>query len=194
MSKKHLITDTFHNCINCEKPFYPRVSASAVGQSIFCNIACCRIYKSRPIEDRFWNFVHKTDTCWLWIGTKQNHCGYGRIGNKPRTYAHRLSWEIHNGKIPEGFCVLHTCDVRSCVNPAHLYLGKDAENARDRVNRNRQVRGSKHGLSKLVEADIPIIRKLTEDGLKRKDIGIIFSVDQHTISDVIYKKRWKHIP
>ena len=57
--------------------------------------------------------------------------------NGKHTKAHRISWLIHNGKIPEGKSVLHTCDVPLCVNPAHLYLGTEKENGWDRAVRSR---------------------------------------------------------
>jgi len=99
----------------------------------------------QPPEVRFFWHVKKTKTCWIWTGAilqgKQN--GYG-VFNGGR--AHRWSYEYHIGPIPEGMKVLHKCDVRSCVNPSHLWLGTDLDNARDRVRkgRNNTIRGPAH--------------------------------------------------
>jgi len=86
----------------------------------------------RSVEDRFWSKVEKTKTCWLWRGNIQQD-GYGmamRKGGKRRVSAHRLSWEIHNGTIPYDARILHTCDVRNCVNPAHLFVGEQRDRSK----------------------------------------------------------------
>lgn len=90
----------------------------------------------RSVARRFWAKVRKTESCWLWTGAIQSATGYGalQVGThgRPRAGAtHRLSWEMHFGPIPEGMDVCHACDVRSCVNPAHLFLGSRLDNMRD---------------------------------------------------------------
>ena len=83
------------------------------------------------MENTFWSKVNKTNTCWLWIGGKTKD-GYGTCSNG---YAHRQSWKIHYGDIPRGLLVLHTCDIRNCVNPNHLWLGTILDNIKDRDNK-----------------------------------------------------------
>jgi len=99
--------------------------------------------KARPIKERFYEkFIPVTESgCWIWEGSCSN-TGYGsmQIGTnrKPKAEnAHKLSWIIHNGKVPEGMYVLHKCDVRACVNPDHLFLGTHQDNMKDMVNKGR---------------------------------------------------------
>lgn len=92
----------------------------------------------RIIIDHFWeNYKEDENGCWIW--KKCIHIsGYGNLRVEGKTKkAHRVSFELKNGPIPEGMDVLHKCDVRSCINPDHLYLGTDKENAQDREDRGR---------------------------------------------------------
>ena len=87
--------------------------------------------------ERFLDKIEKTSSCWNWLASKDRD-GYGRIKISGRTFqAHRASWDIHNGSIPEGMSVLHHCDNPSCVNPFHLFLGTALDNVRDRDAKGR---------------------------------------------------------
>lgn len=85
------------------------------------------------LADRFWAKVKTDGPCWLWTGAQMGSLGYGQFRIDPaRTdYAHRVSWRLANGEIPDGALVLHRCDVPLCVRPDHLYLGNQADNMRD---------------------------------------------------------------
>lgn len=89
-----------------------------------------------PLEGRF--FVEPNSGCWLW--TRSVSMGYGKLWwDKKHQRAHRVSWELHNGAIPDGMLVLHKCDTPPCINPAHLFLGTHADNAADKIAKGRWV-------------------------------------------------------
>lgn len=99
-----------------------------------------------PIDQRFWPKVKKRgpDDCWLWTARKGTH-GYGMISSPGHgmLFAHRVCFAIHNGPIPSGLVVLHSCDTPACVNPAHLRLGTQGDNLRDMSAKGRNVNSKK---------------------------------------------------
>jgi hypothetical protein len=102
----------------------------------------------RPLADRFEERVNKIDGgCWEWTGCT-NAGGYGLIGQGGRggkpLLAHRVSWELNHGPIPEGLQALHACDNPCCVKPEHLYLGTHEDNMRDIAWRSRKLNGTLH--------------------------------------------------
>lgn len=91
-----------------------------------------------PTKDVFESYIERVPEsgCWLWTRSLVN--GYGRVWIPPNSIlAHRVSWMLYRGNIPEDLCVLHRCDVRCCVNPAHLFLGTNQENIWDMVDKER---------------------------------------------------------
>jgi hypothetical protein len=83
---------------------------------------------AETVENRFWSKVLKTDTCWIWTG-ETTVTGYGRFKNYSRkVQAHRFSYELHKGQIPDGMVIDHLCRNRACVNPDHLEAKSQKEN------------------------------------------------------------------
>lgn len=93
----------------------------------------------KPLTELFWPNVHFTEGCWLWTAATTNY-GYGHIRLKGTedVSAHRVSWMLAYGSIPEGMHVLHRCDVPACVRPTHLFLGTHADNMADMTAKGRQ--------------------------------------------------------
>ena len=137
--------------------------------------------------------------CWLWTaGT--NGTGYGKFrlgslldGTRREELAHRFSYELHRGPIPDGKHVCHRCDTPFCVNPDHLFLSDQAGNMADKVAKNRQSKGSSISWSKLDESDIPIIRQWLDDGWKQYEIADVWGVQQSLISQINTGKIWRHV-
>lgn len=145
---------------------------------------------------RFWDKVRKTRKgCWLFNGAT-NHSGHGRFWDGTRlVQAHRFSYSIANGNIPEGLQVLHTCDVPNCVNPDHLWLGTNYDNVQDKVSKGRQqkLKGSQHGRAKLNEADIFAIRERYAEGDgSYRSLGREYGISHTMIRYIVKGDNWSH--
>jgi len=151
----------------------------------------------------FWRKVNKDGPtmprmetpCWVWTARKNQH-DYGTIKIARISFlAHRASWIIANGTIPEGMCVCHRCDNPACIRFDHLFLGTPADNVHDRdlKGRGNQPRGELQGRSKLTSFDVIEIRSLRKN---QKTLGLIanlFGVGTSTIHRICAGKSWNHI-
>jgi hypothetical protein len=147
------------------------------------------------MSDRFWSKVDKTGQCWLWRSAIGGS-GYGFFwigGAKRSEYAHRLAWMSANGKvtIPVGMVIMHSCDNKLCVNPAHLSLGTPIDNKQDSVRKGRHAHGETNlGGGKLSRADADRIRSLmgvvTSPALARE-----YAVNKSTVLAIWHGKIWR---
>ena len=156
--------------------------------------------QSLQIEARFWAnvVVPRVDAqpgkdCWVWKGCR-NAKGYGsfrlRAGQNPFP-AHRASFSLFCGEIPEGVHVLHSCDNPPCVRPSHLFLGTNADNIRDREEKGRGVRlsGDANAATKISDSDAVKIKQAFSLGWKQRDLAQAYGVSQFAIWFIIHKRK-----
>lgn len=139
--------------------------------------------------------VSSTD-CWEWTKGRFNN-GYGKFNKRSVTYglshyAHRTSWIIHNGPIPEGMHVCHKCDNPGCVNPEHLFLGTPKENMRDASQKGRmstwkRLSGEEHGRAKLTRDQVLLIK---DDNRPRRKLAIEYGVSISRIAKIKQGVTW----
>lgn len=186
------------NCIICGKHFLARNEQIRKGTGKCCSVKCRGLYVNKPIpvEDRIMKFisVKGADDCWEFNGSR-NPDGYGNIGisNGRADRAHRVMYKIHNGEIPKGMVVMHTCDNPPCCNPNHLKLGTQQDNIADMVAKKRLVNkfGEESALSKLKEFQVKEIRlKFTGTKGEKASLAREYSVSQTTINNILTGKNW----
>lgn len=160
----------------------------------------------RTSEEQFWLKVQRLDGgCWLWCGARDAK-GYGHFWIHGENWrAHRFAWFLTHGPIGSGLFVCHHCDVPSCVNPAHLFIGTHADNMRDCAKKRRsplcrprdpalQVRGEKNAAAKLTEAQVREIRARHATGaITFADLGRQYQVSGDTIIRVVRRTWWRHV-
>lgn len=160
-------------------------------------------------EHRFWSRVDKNGPinsrrpelgpCWIWTGSaysnpKTGERTYGQTTYAgKRTGAHRASFLLHGGTVPDGYDVMHACDTKSCVRPSHLSAGTRSENLLDGFASpaNRGVcAGENHGRARLTWAILHTIRAALATGASQADLAREYGVTQSHISHIANGKRW----
>ena len=199
MSRRKRITVT-RVCEYCQQPFEMplwRIKQGTPGK--FCSVRCHSQAVTTDLHERFQKYVGATTAsgCILWVGMT-NKNGYGQInagGKLGRLLrAHRVAYEIANGPIPDGLCVLHSCDNPPCINPDHLFLGTNVENKADCVRKERQARGEGAGKARLTIDQVREIRRLYDNNLSTQvQLAAMFGMKQPGISSICRRENWKHV-
>ena len=149
----------------------------------------------KTLKERFdEKWVEDENGCWLWTGHIDSK-GYGRFAGMDGEFrAHRISYGLHNGEIPDSGWILHKCDVRNCVNPEHLFLGDNDANMQDKCEKERQTRGVCVHTAVLTEESVIKIRKLYVVGdTTIKNLAQQFGVSQTAVQNVVSYTSWKHL-
>ena len=136
-----------------------------------------------------------SNACWEWIGALHPLTGYGYCGYKGRVQrAHRVSWQIAFGVIPNGLWVLHKCDNRRCVNPKHLFLGNQQDNTDDMVAKGRVAKqfGETNGLAKLTSTKVFEIRARAGT-VSNTQLANEYGCSRRAISFIVRRETWKHL-
>jgi hypothetical protein len=161
-----------HECLFCKEKFYKLKLKE-------CSIKCYLL-----------NRIEKDGECWIW--KKQlNSSGYGKLKiNTKHSTAHRESYKIFNGEIPEGMLILHSCNKPACINPEHLRLGTHKDNMQDRTEAG-SVSGERNPSAILTNDQVNQIKKMLSENLPQAHIGRLFGVGRHVIHFIKHKRTWK---
>lgn len=199
-------------CPGCDTAFSPKNPRQK-----YCSRSCSSRMKRRAsLADRFWRRIDKPadpDACWLWPGQLHSK-GYGLCG---KSYAHRVSYVLHHGPVPEGLMVCHSCDVRHpvgdttyrrCCNPLHLWVGSAKQNSEDMVAKGRQPAGERHmskthpeavhagedhHWSKLTADKVRELRALIAQGVDHEALAQRFGISRRSVRDIRDRKSWKRV-
>ncbi len=196
-------------CEHCGEQFFPRrdkwKTARFCGKS--CQFTWMGLKSSKNLHEKwsaetpnetihsiinsFERFFEKKDECWIWQGAKKSikKLQYGSFSfrDKRSKFAHRVSYEVYKGEIPEGMLVLHTCDNAPCVNPDHLYLGTYLDNQHD-----KRARGRCNG-EKLTEEQVVEIKKRLIEGESMNKIARHYNVSRQNIKNINDGKIWRWV-
>lgn len=172
----------------------------------YCSRACYGISKRVDPVDYFWKHVKRGPdwrSCWLWIGERNQSTGYGQI---PRSFkkrgafgaeikAHRVSWLLAHGSIPDGLRVLHHCDNPPCVRPDHLFLGTPKDNAADRDNKGRgdAPRGARSSGAKLTPQAVRQLRARHAAGAKTTALMALYGLSFSQVRRIVLHECWGHV-
>ena len=167
---------------------------------------CCHAHiPFNSAVQKFWAQVEKhgpipesnpeLGPCWVWMGHVDKRGGYGDLSVDGKAFkAHRYSYVLEHGEIPEGMLVRHKCDNPPCVNPAHLELGTNDDNMKDRLARGRYAVGSAHAKTTLIEDQVISIRREYALGSATyASLATQYGISKPSVADIIKRRVWKHI-
>jgi hypothetical protein len=159
---------------------------------------------SKPLSERFWEKVNRIEgekVCWPWkagLLSRKGENGYGVIydnRSKKMELAHRISWELTNGPIPDGIEILHHCDNPACVRPDHLFQGDQKSNMEDMVSKGRSQKytgeeSSHHKLNEVQVREIKSMPRIRGAGVR---LAKKFGVSKANIHEIWTEEIWKEI-
>lgn len=132
--------------------------------------------------------------CVEWMGTINKKSGYGGITiNGKRFFCHRVSWEEKHKMSAKGLVIRHICDNPKCINSSHLLSGTQKDNMKDKIVKDRQLKGTQIWNSKLNEKDIKDIIFMNRQGKSISELGKIYNITVSAIGNICKRKRWKHV-
>jgi hypothetical protein len=156
-------------------------------------------HKAVSFQARFFSNIETIPetSCHWWSGGVTGN-GYGTLwcnDRKRHIGAHRASYEIHFGEIPDGVIVCHKCDNPLCVNPEHLFLGTHSDNSQDRDNKGRGNRalGEASTSSKITDVIVHQARDMYDEGYSQVDITRTLGIKRGNVFKIVHRQTWKHI-
>ncbi len=150
--------------------------------------------KEMPAPERFHSgyTVDQSSGCWLWHRSKRAG-GYGQIKvNGQIIAAHRFSWVLRHGGIPDKLFVCHSCDTPACVNPDHLFLGTARDNSVDMYSKGRKP-GWIPPMQRLTAEDVIRIREAKQCGASSASLAQTYGVNVSHVNKIIRRAIWKQI-
>lgn len=137
-----------------------------------------------PVLDRFndkWT-PEPYSGCWIWTDVCMGR-GYGVMNIKGNIQlAHRISWQLHRGEIPDGMFICHHCDTRSCVNPNHMFLGSPADNLKDAAIKGRMTK----------KLSIEQVTKIRDDPRPHRQIASDYGVSHALVGYIKRNLQWRY--
>jgi hypothetical protein len=191
-------------CKHCGTPF-PAYPGQVLRGKKFCSRPCGYAWRNRPDvrQAQFWAQIDKDAPggCWLWKGWLLNS-GYGETTVRGKKITvHRFAYALAHGPIPKGKLLMHSCDVPTCVNPAHLSVGTDADNHRDKIAKRRHLFGERSPQAKVNEEAVRTIRteyRCTMTGRRTdwsnaKELCDRFGIAKPTLLQILKRETWAHV-
>lgn len=137
----------------------------------------------------------RTPTCWVVdgfaVGSGHIQITSGSRDHRTVVYAHRLAWEMANGRaVPAGYVVMHACDNPRCVNPAHLSIGTQRDNIIDSIHKGRY---GTWGIQKLNAAQVLAIRRRASEGETHAVLARAYGIARNTVSGIVNRVSWRHL-
>lgn len=155
---------------------------------------------------KFWSRTRREGECLIWTGPtiRSGNGVYRGQANRhgKKILAYRFAYTLAIGPIPDGLQVCHTCDVPLCVEPSHLFLGTQSDNLQDMVRKGRaswqtrpetRARGKHHGMAKLNETTVRIIRAILAGGWPKHEVAARYGVSRELIHKIHQREIWRHV-